>query len=200
MAARLPLLHEMFACLIKPSCARELEAMCSCLSLAADVLPPAFAGGWQHLGWVSRRLTAAFCGSLCLMLLEASHHFSLSMPSLSRADKLADWAMDACRELSNLTYPGAARALLSLALRGRSAAAAPPPGPAPLGAAIPKREPGCGDDMDLLLDLAADVRQMLNIEGVAGACVTCALCMLQLTMALRGKDVALVRHALCPPS
>lgn len=44
VASRLPLLHEMFGCLTKPSCARELEAMCGCLSLAAEVLPPAFAG------------------------------------------------------------------------------------------------------------------------------------------------------------
>ncbi len=84
------------------------------------------------------------------------------------ADKLADWAVAACRELSNLTYPGAAKALLSLALRGRSAAAAPPPGQAPMGGAVPKREPGCGDDLDLLLDLAADVKQMMNADGAQG--------------------------------
>ena len=44
VAARLPLLHELFACLIKPSCAKELEPMCSCLGLVAGVLPPEFAG------------------------------------------------------------------------------------------------------------------------------------------------------------
>jgi len=46
VAARLPLLHEMFSCLIKPSCGRELEALCGCLSMAAEALPPAFAGEW----------------------------------------------------------------------------------------------------------------------------------------------------------
>lgn len=51
VASRLPLLHEMFGCLTKPSCARELEAMCGCLSLAAEVLPPAFAG--ERLQWGS---------------------------------------------------------------------------------------------------------------------------------------------------
>lgn len=96
--------------------------------------------------------------------------------SAAPADKLADWAVSACRELSNLTYPGAAKALLGLALRGRSAAAAPPPGPAPMGAAAPKRETGCGDDLDLLVDLAADVRQMMNADGAGRGCPACSAC------------------------
>lgn len=107
----------------------------------------------------------------------ASHSpFCCSPSSAAPADKLADWAVSACRELSNLTYPGAAKALLGLALRGRSAAAAPPPGPAPMGAAAPKRETGCGDDLDLLVDLAADVRQMMNADGAGRGCSACSAC------------------------
>ena len=93
---------------------------------------------------------------------------------VSAADKVADWAVGACRELSSLTYPAAAKALLSLALRGRGAAAAPPPGPAPAGAAALKREPGCGDDLDLLVDVAADLRQMINAEGGCGLRPSCS--------------------------
>lgn len=46
VAERLPLLHELFCAVCKPSCAKELEQLCACLGLAAGALPPILAGGW----------------------------------------------------------------------------------------------------------------------------------------------------------
>lgn len=44
IAERLPLLHELLAATLKPSCAKELEQLCGSLQLVAGLMPPAFAG------------------------------------------------------------------------------------------------------------------------------------------------------------
>lgn len=50
IAERLPLLHELFAALLKPSCAKELEALCGGLALVAAPLPPLLAGAMAMWG------------------------------------------------------------------------------------------------------------------------------------------------------
>ncbi|KAL4443972.1 hypothetical protein ABPG75_011709 [Micractinium tetrahymenae] len=131
IAERLPLLHELFCATRKPSCAKELEQLCACLSLAAGVLPPVLAG------------------------------------------VVADWAVGVCESLSGLTQPAAARAVLSLALRGKTSVAGTA-GARGAAAGGGRREAagtaaaGCqgvhGDDLDLLKEVAADIKAFLDTE------------------------------------
>jgi hypothetical protein len=99
------------------------------------------------------------CASLGLLagLLPALH-----------ADTVADWAVSGCERLSGLTQAATAKALLSLALRGKAAATEPGGGGGAADAAEGSQE-GLADDLELLASVAADIKVFVNAGGLAGA-------------------------------
>lgn len=91
---------------------------------------------------------------------------------------IADWAVGACEGLSGLTQPAAARAVLSLALRGQAAVAGAA-GARGAGGGGGRREAAStaaaagsegvnGDDLDLLKEVAADIKSYYDLGGQGG--------------------------------
>lgn len=83
------------------------------------------------------------------------------------AGAVADWAVAACESLSGLAQPAAARAVLGLALRCKAATTgvAGARGAAAGGGS----QWALGDDLDLLREVAVDIKSYLDMGGQAAS-------------------------------